>query len=267
MSRSGKMNDPISSAWRWLACLRDLSCRLRSFYVFRRCCNVRRSTQQRPVMASCTLLERLPRELRDIIYEEALISEEVVVDATTNRGAYTPGLLRTCKQIRAEATKLFYAKNHFRIITPQNAMFTSADWLQSLSVRNRKQLRTVTVHFEVTKYHPGWSFAHMQELHKIELQSMMMTDSRYFMDKRRVETFDLLEQLATFRDVRRKTIAFEVDDIPAIGTTTHGWVHDLENRLHDLRDIFADRGLVVNCRWCTYLEEKMARLRQPLSCV
>ncbi|KAF2208760.1 hypothetical protein CERZMDRAFT_101203 [Cercospora zeae-maydis SCOH1-5] len=218
-------------------------------------------------MSSCTMLERLPRELRDIIYEEALTNGEVVVDAATNRGAYIPGLLRTCKQIRAEATKLFYAGNHFRIITPQNVMFTSADWLQSIASRNRKQLRRVTVHFEITRYHPGWSFAHMQELHKSELQSMMMTDSRYFMDKRRVETFDLLEQLATFQHVRRKTVAFEVDDIPAFGTTTHGWVHDLGNRLLDLRDVFADRGLVVNCRWCTYLEEKMARLRQPVSCV
>ncbi|USW51627.1 hypothetical protein Slin15195_G049460 [Septoria linicola] len=214
-------------------------------------------------MASCTLLERLPRELRDLIYEAALISAEVMVDASKNRGAFVPGLLQTCKQIRAEATKLFYAKNHFRVITPQHAMFTSMNWLKSLSTRNRKQLRTVTVRFVISKFHPGWSYANRQDMEKGELQSLVMTESRYLTDKRKVETFELLEQLVLMKDVRRKSVAFEVDNIVAVtipGSTIHSWVHDLEDQLHSLKNVFADRGLVQDQSWCEYSMAVASRL-------
>lgn len=60
----------------------------------------------------CRLLE-LPAELRVRIYEDALLQEDRV--EITKRSFAQPGLLRTCRQIRHEASTIHYNKNKFSV--------------------------------------------------------------------------------------------------------------------------------------------------------
>ena len=56
---------------------------------------------------------RLPPELRNRIYEYALLCPDFI---TVAAGLKPPGLLQTCRQTRAEATDIWYQRNKFSII-------------------------------------------------------------------------------------------------------------------------------------------------------
>ena len=71
-------------------------------------------------MAAPTMLRAnfltIPGELRNKIYRLALISDGKIVVA---RGQFAePDLLRTCRQIRTEATKIYYLENEWAIDYP-----------------------------------------------------------------------------------------------------------------------------------------------------
>ncbi|KAF2170181.1 hypothetical protein M409DRAFT_19784 [Zasmidium cellare ATCC 36951] len=55
----------------------------------------------------------LPPELRNDIYERALIQPTTI---TVTHSLKDPKLLRTCRQIRFEARKIFYLRNSFRVV-------------------------------------------------------------------------------------------------------------------------------------------------------
>ncbi|EME86451.1 uncharacterized protein MYCFIDRAFT_172201 [Pseudocercospora fijiensis CIRAD86] len=59
---------------------------------------------------SCLL--KLAPELRNRIYEHALIADSEVVKMRSH--TKPPGLLATCRQIRSEAQAMYYNQNHFR---------------------------------------------------------------------------------------------------------------------------------------------------------
>jgi hypothetical protein len=64
----------------------------------------------------CALLE-LPAEMRNKIYRYALINENCTT--LTDSNCNQPALLRTCRQIRTEASILFYSQNKFQLDVSQ----------------------------------------------------------------------------------------------------------------------------------------------------
>lgn len=75
--------------------------------------------------AECHLLE-LPAELRNDIYRLALVQDSDI-DVNHTRFA-KPALLSTCKQIRHEACKIFYAENDSRIHVPDYDCSALCKW-------------------------------------------------------------------------------------------------------------------------------------------
>jgi hypothetical protein len=59
------------------------------------------------------LLE-LPGELRNRIYQLCLVSNPIIINSTTFP---EPSLLKTCKQVRKEASTIFYGENQFQAWT------------------------------------------------------------------------------------------------------------------------------------------------------
>lgn len=66
-------------------------------------------------VAQLSPLLELPPEIRTSIYFNALVSDNATFNLINRDGDTSgqPSLLRTCHQIRAEATPLFYASNYF----------------------------------------------------------------------------------------------------------------------------------------------------------
>lgn len=58
---------------------------------------------------------KMPRELRDQIWRDALTTREGCIDVAGKTSPDEPSLLAVCKQIRTETIKIYYAENTFRI--------------------------------------------------------------------------------------------------------------------------------------------------------
>ncbi|CAK4016673.1 Hypothetical predicted protein [Lecanosticta acicola] len=83
---------------------------------------------------------RLPPELRNLVYEYSL-SEPDGVEIWRE-----PGLLRTCKAIRAEAELMFYV-NDFSVDVHEDRMSHAlCKWLKSKSETRLKLIRSLSVH-------------------------------------------------------------------------------------------------------------------------
>lgn len=126
--------------------------------------------------SSCSILDRLPREIRDLIWNEALFCSVIDVTPTANSPSHltansptepeafcarkiqrpvgTPisskatALLRTCRQIRFEATALFYAHNNFQFTIDEATLSLPARWLSSLPTEGRSRIRNLTILFK-----------------------------------------------------------------------------------------------------------------------
>ncbi|KAK5117155.1 hypothetical protein LTR85_008923 [Meristemomyces frigidus] len=99
-----------------------------------------------------TTLMGLPPELRNHIYRFALVDEtgDLRVDAGHR---LQPGLLRTCRQIREEATNIFFLENTFRI----NSIGLAPPVPERHWLTTRKSTRTVTIAL------PGpWDWANLK---------------------------------------------------------------------------------------------------------
>ncbi|KAK3115471.1 hypothetical protein LTR53_005128 [Teratosphaeriaceae sp. CCFEE 6253] len=68
---------------------------------------------RRPKQRKSCHLFRLPGELRNEIYAYALTSTEPIEVAA--KGPGQPSLLRVCKGVRNEASKIYYGENQFRL--------------------------------------------------------------------------------------------------------------------------------------------------------
>lgn len=86
-------------------------------------------------------LSKLPAELRNRVYELVLVHPNEIAVNSRKRLRDHKALLQTCKQIREEASKIFYALNSFRITLPVHwkprpiLFFETAGFENSLSVR------------------------------------------------------------------------------------------------------------------------------------
>ncbi|KAK5704352.1 hypothetical protein LTR97_003370 [Elasticomyces elasticus] len=103
---------------------------------------------------TCSRLLDLPPELRNAIYEYALVIHQPITISKTSQWTQ-PGLLRACKQIRQEAAPIYYGMNQFHIYCP------SLDFTLSLAFRThsgkwRKGLNNVEV-VDIGNGRPNWS--------------------------------------------------------------------------------------------------------------
>lgn len=103
----------------------------------------------------------LPAELRNKIYEHALIDPQCVRRHFTHladpmaKSCPGPALLQTCRQIRAEATELYYSNNTF-IIKAWHAPQMECEpvleaWLRAIGPETRKFIKVVRVEHWVQK--------------------------------------------------------------------------------------------------------------------
>ncbi|KAK3116837.1 hypothetical protein LTR53_002401 [Teratosphaeriaceae sp. CCFEE 6253] len=94
-------------------------------------------------------LLKLPPELRNRIYHEALVELNVIqVQATRCDPAnwQPPGLLQTCRLVRAEASKMYYTNNAFWVDVQgevQSDIAPVLPWLRALDANARDALRGV----------------------------------------------------------------------------------------------------------------------------
>lgn len=103
-------------------------------------------------------LSTLPPELRAAIYELSLISDEPIPIRSGLRvgdiGSWTmPSLLQSCRQIRQEASPIYFKANIFHVVSqklrigrawsPHNVFLT--EWLGLLRDEERELLRTIHI--------------------------------------------------------------------------------------------------------------------------
>ena len=90
---------------------------------------------------------RIPRELRDRIYELLLLHHEPI--NKNQRRTITPALFRVNKIINHEAIPLFYSRNHFdfKFDTPE----TVASFLAQIGRENSDSIRHIRIANSPTK--------------------------------------------------------------------------------------------------------------------
>ena len=107
-------------------------------------------------------LARLPPELRNTIYEMVVLEEDPIdIEADQTTLAFPiPGLLRTCSQLCAEASSIFYGRNIFVVSNPEFSYVNETEcilheWLRMLGGTNRALLREVRLHSDYHPVHPN----------------------------------------------------------------------------------------------------------------
>ncbi|KAF2772039.1 hypothetical protein EJ03DRAFT_348851 [Teratosphaeria nubilosa] len=85
----------------------------------------------------------IPAELRISIYEELLQADVVLVDEAGVR-APQPEILRTCRQLRAEAAQMYYS-NKFVIYIPGDETVLTRAWLQSTPAAHLQMIKAIHI--------------------------------------------------------------------------------------------------------------------------
>lgn len=97
------------------------------------------------VVQTSPLLRRLSPELRNMIYEAALIATE---DQDINTEQQQPGLIRTCREIRSEATAIYYHGNVFAFTTTSggdDGLDPVTQWLRRIGPKHCRHLKDLHV--------------------------------------------------------------------------------------------------------------------------
>ena len=89
-------------------------------------------------------LEKLPPELRNRVYHLVLVAGEPINIAKVDINYYT-ALLKTCHQIRSEASQIFFAENKFCAPFLVNAKVTAVDWLPSIGRKHAGQITALSI--------------------------------------------------------------------------------------------------------------------------
>lgn len=94
-------------------------------------------------------LSRLPAELRNRIYELALLQDDsITISLNGKRRWRPPAHLSTCNQIRAEASSIYYAGNTFTVLGIYTTLLPESDnllgaWPRLLSPSSLRHVRRV----------------------------------------------------------------------------------------------------------------------------
>lgn len=98
------------------------------------------------VVQNTPLLRQLSPELRNVIYELVLIDSAPIDICTTRQ---QPGLVRACREIRAESLSIYYFGNTFRLRTRSEdgdqGLDRFVEWFIQIGPRNCAELRHVRV--------------------------------------------------------------------------------------------------------------------------
>lgn len=91
----------------------------------------------------------LPAELRNDIYRLAMVTDTRIelVDNSIRQKHTT--LLQTCRQIRAEATAMFYAENRFKLTTTASNLPQILGWAESLPIARAQRFKSVLLEFNM----------------------------------------------------------------------------------------------------------------------
>ena len=100
-----------------------------------------RNQQQSPLF-------QLPAELRNMIYEYALIEPDN--DCIDVREDDVPGLLRTCRIIREEASPMFFGQNRYFLHLTDNTWALEPQLRHWFWTKAEKKLAPVTIRFRNT---------------------------------------------------------------------------------------------------------------------
>ena len=84
-------------------------------------------------------LLRMPREIRDAIYEDVFTSSESGTQHCVNIEEAGPGILLACKQTLHEAIDIYYSKTRFQFETAGRGVH----WFKHLSDRSRSKITDV----------------------------------------------------------------------------------------------------------------------------
>lgn len=88
---------------------------------------------------------RLPGELRNQIWRLSVIKPDGVNMSYKQRTSNEPTLLATCRQIRREASGIYYAENAFFADTEYSANFYMNDWLSTIGATRAGMIRDLRV--------------------------------------------------------------------------------------------------------------------------
>ncbi|KAK5113462.1 hypothetical protein LTR85_010890 [Meristemomyces frigidus] len=125
-------------------------------------------------------LKKVPRELRDLIYEfilteptDIIIPEkrlEIAIVCATAKFDYVtpkPALLGVCKQIRDEASPVYFAVNTFRAITTDIRSWVPFAWIMTLPDDEKKAVRKLVVECRVSESTKTVFNAALEEFRKV----------------------------------------------------------------------------------------------------
>lgn len=97
---------------------------------------------------------RLPGELRNRIYDMALIADHqpitaepwTLYDKSGHLNGLQPALARCCRSLRAEALPVFYSKNAFQLhVWPAKGRANASRWLRAIGAPNRAHVGSVYI--------------------------------------------------------------------------------------------------------------------------
>lgn len=110
-----------------------------------------------------SLLSTLPAELRNAIYEMAVLEEDAIdvnIKPVSSRSPNSdsghwpswkpPALLQTCRQVRSEAAPIFYGNNTFavsrwRFMRDASGLLILIKWLSLIGAESRALLRDIHI--------------------------------------------------------------------------------------------------------------------------
>lgn len=86
----------------------------------------------------------LPAELRNAIYSLVLVEPSDIV-ISTKHYSQPPALLATCRQVREEASSLYYSLNRFHFMVSDSQPNTPTLWLSQLPPKALRSIKTFTL--------------------------------------------------------------------------------------------------------------------------
>ncbi|KAF7187014.1 hypothetical protein HII31_11623 [Pseudocercospora fuligena] len=193
-----------------------------------------------------------------MIYEEVLVSGTVTIQveekfdrrgSVVHRWGFSvtgpPAFLATCKQIRAEATKIYYSRNTFAITVAAENMSMPIKWLTSIRPRHRRLLQHININFQLGSNDnlvpagPSW---------------LATYSPRWLLDKRRKDTLLLLEELFAMRHLKHTKFTFgflglnlKDSSQPSIN---HDWIDFFVDQLLALQNDSPKSGTRPGCPIC-----------------
>ncbi|KAK3628220.1 hypothetical protein LTR56_018734 [Elasticomyces elasticus] len=79
----------------------------------------------------------LPPEMRNLIYRDVLVEGDIYY---THKIDTEPAILRTCRQARSEASRIYYEENRFVFWINNNDVSQLIKWCMSSSSRHRSRM-------------------------------------------------------------------------------------------------------------------------------